>query len=198
MRCKVMNKRMLIAASAVAAVGVVGIGTSYVSPYLAMHQMHSAMVQQDADAFSSHVDFPMLRENLRGQFMIVMEHQFSNSPGLKDNPFAGLGMMMAAGLVNQMIDTAISPAGVMAMMAQGAAKPPATAQAPTAATASSVSAGKQEGPVKYAVRYKNWSTVTATAHSTDGAALDLVFKRHGLWSWKLAGINLPLDKLEAG
>lgn len=93
-----MNKRTLSAIAV--AVVIVGIASSYASPYLTMHQMHSAMMEKDADAFSSNVDFPSVRESLQAQFMTVVQAQISNSPELKDNPFAGLGMMMVLRSVN--------------------------------------------------------------------------------------------------
>ncbi|MEK6363895.1 MAG: hypothetical protein V4765_31570 [Burkholderia cenocepacia] len=49
--------------------------------------------------------------------------------------------------------------------------------------------------VDYSVRYKNWSTVTATARKGTEDQVTLVFKRDGLWSWKLSGIDLPIDRI---
>lgn len=98
-----MNKRTLSAIAAAIVIG--GFASSYASPYLTMHQMHSAMMEKDADAFSSNADFPSVRESLQAQFMTVVRAQISNSPELKDNPFAGLGMMLATSMVNQMINT---------------------------------------------------------------------------------------------
>jgi Protein of unknown function (DUF2939) len=194
-----MNKRTLSAIAA--AVVIVGIASSYASPYLTMQQMHSAMMEKDADAFSSNVDFPSVRESLQAQFMTVVQAQISNSPELKDNLFAGLGMMMAATMVNQMINNMVTPAGVMAMMAQDSARPVASAPASASHPASvgdSSQARSNADKVDYSVRYKNWSTFTATAKVADDAQIALVFKRHGLWSWKLASVNLPLDKLSRG
>ncbi len=122
-----MKKNILIAG----AVGIVATGAvaSYFSPYLTMYEMKSAMAEKDADAFSSYVDFPSMRESLRAQFMTMMKAKMEASPDMKGNAFAGLGMMMAVGVANQLIDTMVTPAGVMTMMAQGNAKPaPAVAE----------------------------------------------------------------------
>lgn len=104
-------------------------------------------------------------------------------------------------------DTA-TPAGVMAMMAQGTAKPvPPAAPQPLAesssneqgnangGTAPQAPAGKPQ--VDYSVSYKDWSTVSATARKGTEDQITFVFKRDGLWSWKLAGVKLPVDKLSA-
>jgi hypothetical protein len=52
-------------------------------------------------------------------------------------------------------------------------------------------------PKTYSVQYKDWSTVIATTNEGSAESIAFVFKRDGLWSWKLAGINLPLDSLGA-
>lgn len=198
--------RIAIAGIAIAA----GIASSYASPYITMYQMRSAMADKDADSFSSHVDFPSLRESLRGQFLTMVQSKLANSPDMKGNSFAGLGMMVAMGFANQLIDTMVTPAGVMTMMAQGTAKPahpadvpaaPASSAAPTEATPAGSDVGatpdqaNSTPKVDYSVRYKNWSTVTATARKGTDDQVTLVFKRDGLWSWKLSGIDLPIDRI---
>ncbi|MCA3782911.1 MAG: DUF2939 domain-containing protein [Burkholderia sp.] len=197
--------RIAIAGIAIAA----GVASSYASPFITMYQMRSAMTDKDADSFSSHVDFPSLRESLRGQFLTMVQSKLANSPDMKDNSFAGLGTMVAMGFANQLIDTMVTPAGVMTMMAQGAAKPahpadapvaPASSAAPTEATPAGSDSGaapheaNTAPKVDYSVRYKNWSTVTATARKGTNDQVTLVFKRDGLWSWKLSGIDLPIDQ----
>ncbi|WP_176051581.1 DUF2939 domain-containing protein [Burkholderia sp. BCC1644] len=192
--------RIAIAGIAIAA----GVASSYASPYITMYQLRSAIADKDPDSFSSHVDFPSLRESLRAQLMTVMQAKIANSPDLNGNSFAGLGMMMAMGIANQVIDTMVTPAGVMTMMAQGAAKPvrssvPASSSEPSErAHAGSAAAAPQTSAstpkADYSVGYKSWSTVTATARKGTDDEVTFVFKRDGLWSWKLSGINLPTDK----
>lgn len=185
-----MKKNTLI----IAAVGILAVGavTSYCSPYWTMHEMRSAIVDNDADGFSSHVDFPALRENLRAQMLTMMQRKMGNDPDLKGNGFAALGMVMVMGIMNQMIDTMVTPAGVMTMVSQGKAKPPTPDDMQSAGTNQPQTSSGAE-PKNYSVRYKDWSTVIATTNEGSAEPIAFVFKRDGLWSWKLAGINLPLD-----
>ena len=176
--------------SIAAALVVAGAAASYGSPYWTMHELRSAMIEKDADSFSSRVDFPSLRESLRAQFMQVMQVKLGSSPDLKGNPFAGLGMMMAMGVVNQMIDTMVTPAGVMTMMAQGTAKPARQGE-----TQPAIDNSGDAPKVDYSVGYRDWSTVTATAHKGTDDEVTFVLKRDGLWLWKLTGVNLPVDKI---
>ena len=98
------------------------VATSYASPYWTLREMRNAIAEKDADAFSSHVDFPALRESVRAQVMIAMQARLG-TPEMKSNALAGLGMLLGMALINQVIDTIVTPAGVMTLMAEGTAKP---------------------------------------------------------------------------
>ncbi|MBY4727389.1 MULTISPECIES: DUF2939 domain-containing protein [Burkholderia] len=196
------NKKLLaIAGIAIAA----GVASSYASPYITLYQMRSALADNDADSFSSYVDFPSVRESLRAQLITMMQAKMANSPEMNGNPFADLGMVMAMGFVNQAIDTMVTPAGVMTMMAQGAAKPArSSVQASSPEPSETAQSGSDGGTAPqttsskpkadYSAGYKNWSTVTATARKGTDDEVTFILKRDGLWSWKLSAVNLPIDK----
>ncbi|WP_423392711.1 DUF2939 domain-containing protein [Burkholderia sp. LMG 21824] len=198
-----MKKKTLTTIAGIAI--VVCVASSYASPYITLYQMRSALTDNDADSFSSHVDFPSMRESLRAQLMTMIHAKMANSPEMNGNSFADLGMMMAMGFVNQAIDTMVTPAGVMTMMAQGAAKPahysvptPAPEPSETAHAGSDGRTAPQTTSSKpkadYSVGYKNWSTVTATARKGTDDEVTFIFKRDSLWSWRLSAVNLPIDK----
>ncbi len=137
--------------------------------------------------------------------MTMTREKMTNSPEMNGSSFADLGIVMAMGFVSQAIDTMVTPAGVVTMMAQGAAKPthssvPASSPEPlkTAHAGSDGGAAQQTTSSKpkadYSVGYKNWSTVTATARKGTDDEVTFIFKRDGLWSWKLSAVNLPIDK----
>jgi Protein of unknown function (DUF2939) len=180
-------------------VGVVVLGgavASYVSPYLTLHAMRSAIVDQDADAFASDVDFPAVRESLRAQILIMMQNKLSNDADLKDNPFAGVGMMLGMGVANQVIDTMVTPAGVMQMMANAGPKrveKGAEVPVPDASSAARSSSASAD----YSVRYRNWSTVAVEGRRQGAEPAVFTFKRSGLWSWKLTAVTFPPELLSA-
>lgn len=184
-----MNKKLLIGAVAVIAIGAV---TSYASPYWAIYQMRSAIEQRDPEKFSQYVDYPALRENLKAQLLPSLQGPMQ-SPQLKDNPFAGLGQMIGLAMVNTLVDTMVSPAGVMALMAgeKPAAQPPAR-QPPTSAPApESPRKEAARDALKYDVSYRSWNLVQATATKDNGDAIVADLRRDGLWSWKWVGIRIP-------
>ena len=70
------NKKLLaIAGIAIAS----GVASSYAA-YITLYQMRSALADNDADSFSSYVDFPSMRESLRAQLITMMQAKMANSP----------------------------------------------------------------------------------------------------------------------
>jgi Protein of unknown function (DUF2939) len=216
-----MRRRSLAILIGVAVVAVVV--TSYASPYWTLRQMRNAILEKDADAFSSRVDFPALRESVRAQVMIAMQARLG-TPDMKGNALAGFGMLLGMALVNQVIDTMVTPAGVMTLMAEGTSRPldlvpgrapsrsgrpvpgapaastpaPSLSPAPSPGASSGVDAGAHAQAATpprndYTVQYKDWSAFIATARQDGQAPVSFLFRRDGLWSWKLAGVTLPFN-----
>ena len=175
----------------------------YFSPHWTIYRMRSALEARDATALSSHVDFPALRESFKAQMLTFMGQQMKDAD--KDNPLIGLGQMLAMGVINQLVETVVSPAGVMVMMQEGQPKvatPPAPqapqapqappeAPPPPASPPQAPQAQESEPPPKYDIRYVNWSTVEVRGKgsSTPGK---FIFTRHGLFTWKLSGVEMLL------
>lgn len=170
-----MNNRVV---GAVVVACVAAAGLLYVSPHIAMYNIGKAIERKDADAVSEYVDFPALRENVKGVLLAKLQSDM-DKPEMKDNPFAGLGQMLAAGMVNQLADTLVSPAGVVAMLENG--KP---------GKASEVKTGDAPATKRrpdFAVDYQGWSRVFV---HPKGETSGLVMKRDGLFGWKLVAVKM--------
>jgi hypothetical protein len=179
-----MNKKIGVAGVVVA----IAAGLVYASPYWTVHQMRQAIIEKNAAKFSEHVDFPVLRENLKAQFMLNVTEKM-DTPEMKDNPFATFGKMMAVGLVNQMVETMVTPNGVMVMLESAKAKPE-MASGTSSASEGVSTAGNEKKPVEYTLSYQDWSTVKAHPKTADASEGTFIFKRDGLLSWKLSAIDL--------
>lgn len=180
-----MKKTHLLATAAVAA-ALLAL-SSYASPYWTLHQMKTAIAEKDADGLSEHIDFPALRDSFKGQMMTMMNKRLG-SAGMENNPFAAMGQMMGAALVNQLVDAAVSPAGVMAMMEAGKVKPGARP-----ALEANEQAAKETRD--YSVDYRGWSKVAISTSQQDAGRF--ILKRTGLWSWQLSALELPESVLDA-
>jgi hypothetical protein len=175
-----MNRTRLIAAGTVAA-GLFA-ASLYASPYWELHRLRSAIQSHDADAVSEHVDFPSLRESIKGQMMAVIGNE-AKKTGADANPFATMGQALALAFLNPVVDAMVSPAGVIAMMESGKAKLPEKGMA--------AETGERNRKVDYAISYRGWSKIAVAEKNNDGGSF--IFKRDGLWGWKLSGIELPRD-----
>ncbi|MDC8756664.1 DUF2939 domain-containing protein [Janthinobacterium fluminis] len=164
-------------------------GLAYASPYFALHQIKTAIVAHDADALSEHVDFPALRENIKGQLMAAMSDNM-NTPEMKENPLSVMGQAFGMTVLGPMVDSMLSPAGVVALMRSGAKE----AEAEPA-----IKGDASDGEAKpaYTVSYTGLNKVSI--HPANGTKNEGTFtlRREGLWHWKLVAIELPARALSA-
>ena len=172
-------KKITIAA-AVAVIGVAA--TAYASPYYALHQIKTALAERNAEALAAHVDFPALRASVKAQLEASMARSIEATAG-SGNPLAALGQSIASAMLGKMVDTMVSPAGVVALVNKSAVSP----QASDTADAPADGARKK---ADYAASYAGVNTFVVRAkdgHAQEGA---LVLLRHGVWSWKLSSIEI--------
>lgn len=186
MKKKEKNRIRIAGTAATLAVVLAG-AALYLSPYWTLHHLRAAAEARDAAAFAAHVDLPALTENLKAQLMNEMT-QTMGAAG-KNDRLSGLGQMLAVGLLGQMVDSFVSPASVMRMVAQGkvTVDMEALRAAPPAASGSAW---------RHALRYRNMSTALLRAEGSSAAGA-FVFTRQSLWSWKLTAVELPEPPLNA-
>ncbi|RYY23783.1 MAG: DUF2939 domain-containing protein [Sphingomonadales bacterium] len=98
-------KRILIALAliVVAAAG----GWYWASPWWTLQSMRNAAEARDVTALSRHVDYPVLRENLKRRLRARME---SGGSGV-------LGGLVSRGLADQLVDIALTPQGLSVIFA---------------------------------------------------------------------------------
>jgi len=174
-----MNRTRVLAAGAVGAL-LVAAAASFASPWWSLHRLRDAVARHDADAVSAQVDFPALRASVKDQLQASIGRDVDGA-----NPFAQIGRKFAMAVANPLVDAVVSPEGVAAMVEHGKiaiAKPAPSADAPGTEPA-------QEKP-RYAVHYRGLNRFAVTAR--DGGSF--IFRRDGLWSWKLAGVDFPSQR----
>jgi len=198
-----MKSRSLLAAALILVAAVAAYW--YWSPFLAVRQLQTAAQQGDAETFNAHVDYPKVRESLKGQFSALVTQKLGTQDS--GNPFAALGSLIGLGLVNQLVDAMVRPETVMAAMKNGHLAKPAPAptpapqpggEAPSAGAATPPSSGP--GPEKKArcvIDRQGASKMTAYAvdpakpDEPDSERLGLVFERSGFVDWKLTELRMP-------
>lgn len=105
-------KKAIISVVVIAALALIG----YVAagPFLAMKGIAEGIAKKDSEKLSSHVDFPLLRQNLKEQMNAAMMKNMKDD--LKENPFSGLAMAFMPKLIDTMVDGYVTPSGLAAMM----------------------------------------------------------------------------------
>lgn len=174
-----MNRIRLIAAVATGALLVVA-ATIFASPWWTLHRLQAAVARHDAGAVAEQVDFPALRDSVKSQVLASISQDARHGDG--NNPLAAIARGFATAIVNPLVDAVVSPAGVAAMVEHGKVTIAKPAGEPEAAGAE-----PPGNKPHYALHYRGWDRFAVTAD--DGGAF--VFRRAGLWRWKLAGIELP-------
>jgi hypothetical protein len=182
-----MNRTRILTAGAVGTLLVVA-ATSFASPWWTLNRLRAAVERHDAEGVSAQVDFPALRDSVKSQLL----GSIARDTGNEGNPFAAIGKAFARVVADPLVDAIVSPAGVAAMVEHGKVsigKP--TRDAGTPAAEPPRDKPPQHKPPQhephYALHYRGWRHFAVTAD--DGGSF--VFRRDGLWSWKLAGIELP-------
>ena len=170
-----------------------------------MRQLQSAAQKKDADAFNEHVDYPKLRESLKGQFSTMFADKLGK-PDDSDNDFAkagaALGNMIGMAVVNPIVDAIVQPETIMRAMQRRATI--AKVGQPSDAPARSV--GKQdnqagaepkEDRLKWTYERKGVNKLVAYAtdpknpNEKNQEKFGLVLQRSGFANWKLTEVRLP-------
>lgn len=186
-----MNSRVL-------KVGIVGIvlvlaAYWYWSPLVAIHQMRSAAQAGDADAFNDHVDYPKLRESLKGQFSVALTSRLASQPQSENEVAkagAALGAMLGMAMVDKMVDAFVRPETVMRAMQEGKLMPkenstPRPAPRTSAEASEKVTwQSERKGVDKYIV-------FASRPGEAEDERVGLVLERSGFATWKLTEIRLP-------
>ncbi|WP_199553501.1 DUF2939 domain-containing protein [Sandaracinobacteroides hominis] len=177
-----MLRHALLLVAAIVAIFIVAFGCWYAtSPRYTLTQMQAAAVDGNAGAFAAHVDFPSLRASLKSELRARLYTQAGDAPA---SSLKVLGIGMALGFVDQMVDSAVSPESVgVALASVGAA-------------------GNWVGPIGL----QSLSVLGIPEHRItrlgfdhfevtrpDGSGPALVFARDGL-SWRLAAMRLNEPK----
>lgn len=186
---------------AVIAAAVAVAGYWYWSPFLAIRQMQSAAQAKDADAFNERVDYPKLRESLKGQLSAVMGEQMAKTQDA-GNPFAALGSMLGLAMVDRFVDAMVRPETVMRAMQDGqmspaAAQPSDAPVPPTSNQDSQAPAEARENKPQWTYDRKGVDKLIAYATNPqkpgaqNSEKLGVVFERSGFANWKLTEVRLP-------
>lgn len=159
------------------------------SPYITAHNMKEAAENNNGEALSEHIDFPSVRQSLKDQMNVMLVKQMNEDEDLKDNPFAALGSAFAGVMVEKMVDSFVTPAGLIQMM-EG--EGPVTGES----GAGEAEEDPQQEPFENAdMYYESLHKFVIQVKDDDVEEVRFIMRRRGIVDWKLTEIFIPMDEL---
>jgi hypothetical protein len=181
-----MSRRLPLILVAVAALLVIG---AYVaSPYWAVRDFVAAARSGDAARLNGAIDFPAVRKSLKPQMTEALTGQPDGERRKKHGPFGGLGRLLAPVIVDQALDTLVTPDTIAQLIRHGDPRP-----SPSAGTT------PPARPLSYSYSYIGLDRFRVILVSPDHpeSPAQLIFERRNLFWWTLVRLNLPKDILSA-
>ncbi|MDM8524820.1 DUF2939 domain-containing protein [Desulfococcaceae bacterium HSG8] len=172
-----MNKNKKVIAGLIV-LAVIGVGF-YFTPYLSVYNMKKAADNKDAETLSEYVDYPELRESVKACINAKMAAEN------KGNPFNAAGAALASAFVAPMVDTFVTPESLATMMK--GEKPQSEKPDKSSGKKSS-----DESDIETSMSYEslNQFAVRVKKKGTSEEPVKFIFKRDGVISWKLAGLEM--------
>tara|TARA_B100000683_G_scaffold260298_1_gene284962 strand:+ start:118 stop:729 length:612 start_codon:yes stop_codon:yes gene_type:complete len=193
-RAKMSRTKKLLGITAAGA-GVL-LGAYYAaSPWLTVNKLKEAFAKKDTRQIENIVDFPELREDFKEVAKATIMKNAAKE--LEGNPFAALGMMMANALIDPLIDSVISPAGLQALLSTGEiSADPGDAlneQNSWSSKSSNSEEFKPSDDLKVQMNYTNLNEfkIKLSNKSVTNEPISLFMEREGFADWKVTGIEIP-------
>ena len=178
-----MSKKLIVGLTVVAAVFL---AAYFASPVLAVRGLTEAARTGDEAALRQRVDFPAFRASLKDELNAELMVRMRADPR-SDNPvLSGLGMLLAPSLVSGAVDAFVTPQAIASMVRSARAPNPVARPEPAEPSE------QERDTVRQSWAYRDLDTfaVTLTNSEDPDQHLALLMERRGLFSWKLAGIDL--------
>ncbi|MFL9947519.1 DUF2939 domain-containing protein [Paraburkholderia agricolaris] len=192
---------------------IAALGFGYASPYIALNNLKRAADARDAQTVNKYVDFPALRESLKQQVTGLFTRRLDGHGN--GNPFAAIGAMIGVALIGPLVDAYATPDGVAALLngmpprGNPGERPPVPPAAPGPApepappVAGSTGNGTTNGPThsennatppqppQTTAGYRGFNEFVVTyQHGAGDARYSAILQREGLFTWKLAAVDL--------
>ena len=153
----------------------------YFTPYLALRQLQKAAERGDEQAMAELVDFPALRESVKGNVRSAVEH----SVGRGRNPIGMLGGILAGAVAGPVVDAVVTPQGIAALT---------EGERPGQRHRGSDGDDRlRVKNVKVKRGYESFDLFVVHFVSKDDGKerMALLMRREGITHWRLSGIRIP-------
>lgn len=192
------RKKLLVTGGIVVAILI---SCYFASPYWTLYRLKRAVDQNDAIFVADHVDFPLFRESLKGALTASLAKEAAKDDA---EGFEALGAAFGALMLGPMIDSLVTPEGLIQMMQgrgldamqdEDTGTPEIGAQP---AAADSQERDESEGAMDVSsMGYETLNRFVVTlagepeaSPSLEKKTVTLLLSRRGLTGWTLSGIRI--------
>ncbi|MGI4871356.1 MAG: DUF2939 domain-containing protein [Janthinobacterium lividum] len=164
----------------------------YTGPQRALRDIKIAADAGDVEGIRERVDVPAVKESLKEQLTSMMQQKMASDSEMKDNAFAGLGMLFAGKMVETIVDAAVTPTHLVALIKgdrAAAFDKDSDTSAKESASEPLESKADLEGSYNSFDRY----TLKMLDKKTHKQTVALTMHREGL-SWRLTSVQLPMEE----
>lgn len=166
--------------------GLILAGYVAAGPYIAVAAIKDGIADNDADKLAENIDFPVLRQNIKDQLNASAKAESDMSS--ENNIFSALMSGFKAKLIDNMVDSIITPEGLANLMAGK------KSLSDTSSTSSGPARERKDDVFKDArFTYDSLDSFSIWVPNTKNGEMRLVLQRRGL-SWKLVNMTLPQAK----
>jgi len=162
-------------------------------PFLTVYQINVGLVENDAEKLADNIDFSTLRHNMKDQLNGIRGDNVSAS--VKKNPLLVLGSLFAKTVVDELIDSIVTPNGLASIL-DGSTESSITNEELLIESADINKLAEQK--IDYfknaRYRYQSPNRFSVWIPNRHGEETQFVLKREAL-SWKLVNIVIPLNVL---
>jgi len=197
-----VGRPILIASIAI--VVVAALGYAYASPYIALDRLKRAADSRDVETVNAYVDYPALRDSLKLQVTGLLTRRLDVQHN--GNPLAAIGAMIGVALIGPLVDAYATPDGVAALLNGMPPRdepgerppPPPAAQTdnppqtpPPAAGQANANSKTPPQPPQTTAGYRGLNEfVVSYQHGVGDTRYAAIFRRQGLFTWKLSAVDL--------
>lgn len=153
----------------------------YFTPHRAVGAMRSAAEAKNAAVLTEYVEYPALKASLKENIHSLFS---PGNPSREKNtdPFAAIGAAMATVFIDPVIEKLVTPEGLSMMLQGGGLQ----------LDDSNENKRSSDEDFETSMGYESFDrfVVTVTGkQAPEETPIELIFSRHGLFSWKLSGVR---------
>lgn len=167
---------------------VVGGGYIAAGPYITVAAIREGIADNDAEKLTENIDFPMLRQNIKDQLNASAKAESERNS--ENNIFSALMSGFKTKLIDNMVESMITPEGIANLMA---GKKSLSPQQPTSAPSPPPSQELKDVFKDARFTYDSIDSFSIWIPNTKNGEMRLVLQRRGV-TWKLVNMSLPQAK----